>query len=88
MTQIYFLGFACELATFKVEIYENDGHYNNKITVYREIFALFYFCPVRPGCQGANLRPGELQRNVSNYLSLNTTMSGEFKIARAKLFAE
>lgn len=57
------------------------------ITVYREIFALFYFCPVRPGCQRANLRLGELQRNVSNYLSLNTTMSGEFKIARAKLFA-
>lgn len=71
----------------KVEIYEHDAHYSNKITVYREIYAPFYFCPVGPGCQGANLRLGELQWNVSDYLSLNTTMTGEFKIARAKLFA-
>lgn len=71
----------------KVEIYEHDAHYNNMITVYREIFAPFYFCPVHPGCKRANLRLGELQWNVSDYLSLNTTMTGEFKIARAELFA-
>lgn len=72
-----FLVFHNELFYFLISKMNSSTYTNSEKgsnSVYREIFALFYFRPFRPHCQKTNLRLGELY--YTNNFSVYTTTSG------------